>query len=350
MMQLGATHPAIHPRSCTRRSTPHDGGAVGTLVRPITLSTMEISVPSRDARLGRRRPLRAGAARRRRSRARPSSRRCAARTRSAYAGAPSSPAPSSSWRRRGSSHPGTRSPSMSSSPRAWTWSSPTMPPSWRSSPIGTPVERSTVNLFSPIVVNRHTGSADQFVPASSESRNRLERSHAAPAGAGGRRRRRRPDMLTLTREPGQKIVVGDDIVITVVSVSENGRVRLGIEAPRQIRIDREEVLERIQNENIEAGVAGSASELGGLCGAPGQPTGRRGGAGTHATPTVASQRTCTWRAARRPALTPGPRRRADLSGRKSTGQRPRRASADRVQRPSRGRGGCRNRRPAAAPR
>jgi carbon storage regulator len=66
-------------------------------------------------------------------------------------------------------------------------------------------------------------------------------------------------MLTLTREPGQKIVVGDDIVITVVSVSENGRVRLGIEAPRQIRIDREEVLERIQNENIEAGAAGVRS-------------------------------------------------------------------------------------------
>ena len=66
-------------------------------------------------------------------------------------------------------------------------------------------------------------------------------------------------MLTLTREPGQKIVVGDDIVITVVSVSENGRVRLGIEAPRQIRMAREEVLERIQNENIEAGAAGTAS-------------------------------------------------------------------------------------------
>ena len=66
-------------------------------------------------------------------------------------------------------------------------------------------------------------------------------------------------MLTLTREPGQKIVVGDDIVITVVSVSENGRVRLGIEAPRQIRIDREEVLARIQNENIEAGAAGVRS-------------------------------------------------------------------------------------------
>jgi FliW protein len=31
-----------------------------------------------------------------------------------------------------------------------------------------PIERSTVNLFSPIVVNRHTGCADQYVPASSE--------------------------------------------------------------------------------------------------------------------------------------------------------------------------------------
>jgi hypothetical protein len=32
-----------------------------------------------------------------------------------------------------------------------------------------PIERSTVNLFSPIVVNRHTGNADQYVPASSEA-------------------------------------------------------------------------------------------------------------------------------------------------------------------------------------
>ena len=53
-------------------------------------------------------------------------------------------------------------------------------------------------------------------------------------------------MLTLTREVGQKIVIGDDVVITVVSVSANGRVRLGIEAPKQVRIDREEVLERVR--------------------------------------------------------------------------------------------------------
>ncbi len=60
-------------------------------------------------------------------------------------------------------------------------------------------------------------------------------------------------MLTLTREVGEKIVIGDDVVVTVISVSENGRVRLGIEAPRQIRIDRAEVLERIRKENLEAG-------------------------------------------------------------------------------------------------
>jgi carbon storage regulator len=59
-------------------------------------------------------------------------------------------------------------------------------------------------------------------------------------------------VLTLTREVGQKIVIGDDVVITVVSVSANGRVRLGIEAPKQVRIDREEVLERVRQENLES--------------------------------------------------------------------------------------------------
>ena len=66
-------------------------------------------------------------------------------------------------------------------------------------------------------------------------------------------------MLTLTREAGQKIVIGDDIIITVVSISENGRVRLGIDAPRQIRIDRSEVLDRIRSENVEAGGADTDS-------------------------------------------------------------------------------------------
>ncbi len=40
-------------------------------------------------------------------------------------------------------------------------------------------------------------------------------------------------MLVLSRRPGERLIVGDDIVITVVSVS-GGHVRLGIEAPRDL--------------------------------------------------------------------------------------------------------------------
>ena len=65
------------------------------------------------------------------------------------------------------------------------------------------------------------------------------------------------EVLTLTREVGQKILVGDDIVITVVAVASNGRVKIGIEAPHQVRIDREEVLERIRQENRESARASS---------------------------------------------------------------------------------------------
>jgi carbon storage regulator len=61
-------------------------------------------------------------------------------------------------------------------------------------------------------------------------------------------------VLTLTREVGQQIFIGDDIILTVVSVSVNGRVRLGIEAPKQVRIDRKEVLDRIRQENLDVTV------------------------------------------------------------------------------------------------
>lgn len=54
-------------------------------------------------------------------------------------------------------------------------------------------------------------------------------------------------MLVLTRKPGEQIIVADNIRITVVSVG-NGRVKIGIEAPRGVRIDRQEIHERKQNE------------------------------------------------------------------------------------------------------
>lgn len=54
-------------------------------------------------------------------------------------------------------------------------------------------------------------------------------------------------MLVLTRRPGEQIVIGDNIRLTVVSLGP-GRVKIGIEAPANVRIDRQEIHERIQQE------------------------------------------------------------------------------------------------------
>jgi carbon storage regulator len=58
-------------------------------------------------------------------------------------------------------------------------------------------------------------------------------------------------MLVLSRKPGESLRVGDDIRITVVSTA-SGQVRIGIEAPENVRIHREEVYERIVEANREA--------------------------------------------------------------------------------------------------
>ena len=54
-------------------------------------------------------------------------------------------------------------------------------------------------------------------------------------------------MLVLTRRQGESIIIGNGIKLTVVTVGP-GRVKLGIEAPPHVRIDREEVHTRIQQE------------------------------------------------------------------------------------------------------
>lgn len=53
-------------------------------------------------------------------------------------------------------------------------------------------------------------------------------------------------MLHLTRTPGQSINIGDDIVITVLAVKDS-QVRLGISAPDDVAVFREEIYVRIQN-------------------------------------------------------------------------------------------------------
>jgi len=47
-------------------------------------------------------------------------------------------------------------------------------------------------------------------------------------------------MLVLTRRVGEKIVISDDICVTIVEVSGD-RVRVGVEAPKSVRVDRHEV-------------------------------------------------------------------------------------------------------------
>ena len=54
-------------------------------------------------------------------------------------------------------------------------------------------------------------------------------------------------MLVLTRKPGEQIIIADNIRITVVSVGP-GRVKIGIEAPQSVKVDRQEVHEKKQFE------------------------------------------------------------------------------------------------------
>ena len=58
-------------------------------------------------------------------------------------------------------------------------------------------------------------------------------------------------MLVLTRKCGEGIIIGDNIKITILEYKE-GRVRIGIEAPREKKIFRQEVYDRICQENKEA--------------------------------------------------------------------------------------------------
>jgi carbon storage regulator len=65
-------------------------------------------------------------------------------------------------------------------------------------------------------------------------------------------------MLVLTRKPGEQIMIGDGIVITVLEGRGDG-VRIGIEAPRGVRIQRKEVIEAIAAANLAAAEAGAGA-------------------------------------------------------------------------------------------
>jgi carbon storage regulator len=70
-------------------------------------------------------------------------------------------------------------------------------------------------------------------------------------------------MLILTRRVGETVVIGDDITVTVLGVKGN-QVRLGVDAPREVAVHREEIFERIKrersNEEVDVPQVASAAQ------------------------------------------------------------------------------------------
>lgn len=85
-------------------------------------------------------------------------------------------------------------------------------------------------------------------------------------------------MLVLSRRIGESVVIGDDVTITVLEVKGDGNVRLGIDAPRSVRVHRAEVYAAVKAANAEATSAARArpavADLLSLAGRPGEETPR----------------------------------------------------------------------------
>jgi len=65
-------------------------------------------------------------------------------------------------------------------------------------------------------------------------------------------------MLVLTRRTGESIVIGNDVVVTVLEVRHD-QVRIGIDAPRNVQVHREEIFAQVMQENTAA--VASAADL-----------------------------------------------------------------------------------------
>ncbi|MCK9236742.1 carbon storage regulator CsrA [Thiopseudomonas acetoxidans] len=60
-------------------------------------------------------------------------------------------------------------------------------------------------------------------------------------------------MLILTRRVGETLMVGDEVTVTVLGVKGN-QVRIGVDAPKDVAVHREEIYQRIQKEKEESGL------------------------------------------------------------------------------------------------
>jgi carbon storage regulator len=66
-------------------------------------------------------------------------------------------------------------------------------------------------------------------------------------------------MLVLSRQRDESIIIGDNVIITVIDI-RGDKVRLGIEAPKEVPVHRQEVYDAIQRENMKAGRAPAKDE------------------------------------------------------------------------------------------
>ena len=62
-------------------------------------------------------------------------------------------------------------------------------------------------------------------------------------------------MLVLSRRQGKSLIIGDDIKVTITDI-RNGQIKLGIDVPKDVTVNREEVVKEIKGENVLSSASG----------------------------------------------------------------------------------------------